>query len=122
MDTTDDFQTVFVDLKRILQRHEPSMIVISDSDNEYYLNTKHVLKNKKPLFFGSVSIRKSYVSFHLMPLYNYPDLLLDISPGLEARMQGKSCFNFRAGDPELLEELDALTTAGCERYRQNNQI
>jgi hypothetical protein len=38
---------------------------------------------------------KSYVSFHLIPVYMFPDLLKGLSPALEKRMQGKSCFNFK---------------------------
>jgi hypothetical protein len=63
----------------------------------------------KPRFFGAVQTRKSYVSYHLMPVYENPSLLDGISDGLRKKMQGKSCFNFTVSDPSLFEELDALT-------------
>jgi flagellar motor switch protein FliG len=45
----------------------------------------------------------------------FPDLLKDISPELKKHMQGKSCFNFKKVEPELLEELDQLTKKSFER-------
>jgi hypothetical protein len=58
---------------------------------------------------------KNYVSFHLMPVYMYPDLLEGASPGLMKRMQGKSCFNFKRVEPDTFEELRALTERSCQR-------
>jgi hypothetical protein len=60
---------------------------------------------------------KNYVSFHLFPVYVFPDLLDGISETLRARMQGKSCFNFRAPDAVLFQELAALTKAGLARMK-----
>ena len=65
-----------------------------DNDEELYLNTKHIQKNKKPIWFGAVQIKQRYVSYHLMPVYVNPELLKGISPELKKRMQGRSCFNF----------------------------
>lgn len=53
--------------------------------------------------------KKSYVSDHLIPVYEHPARLSGTSEALRARMQGKSCFNFVAPDPALFAELDALT-------------
>lgn len=50
-------------------------------------------------------------------MYVFPELLDGISPELKKRMQGKSCFNFKAVDRELVRELEALTKAGFERFK-----
>jgi hypothetical protein len=68
--------------------------------------------------FGSVQIGKRYVSYHLMPVYAFPDMLNNASPQLRKRMQGKSCFNFTKLDDTMVGELYAITTTGLERYRQ----
>jgi hypothetical protein len=81
------------------------------------VDTRHLQKNKKPLFFGAVQVKKSFVSFHLMPVYLQPELLSAVSPELKARMQGKSCFNFSEVDPPLFKELAALTQAGYASYK-----
>ena len=65
-------------------------------------------KTQQPGWFGTISIKKGYVAFHLMRLYFEPGLAADISPALAKRKQGKTCFNFKKVDSALLEELSAL--------------
>jgi len=64
-----------------------------------------------------VQIKKSYVSFHFMPVYMNPALLESLSPGLRKRMQGKSCFNFNTIEPADARELSALTKKGIAGFR-----
>lgn len=113
-----DFPVVFEKLKSILKPYEKTLTVKADSANTYYLDGPYSEKWKKELFFGSAQIKKNYVSFYLMPVYMYPDLLKGISPELEKHMQGKSCFNFKKVEPELLQELAALTEKGYARFQQ----
>lgn len=113
-----DFPVVFEKLKSILKPYEKTLTVKADSANTYYLDGPYSEKWKKELFFGSAQIKKNYVSFYLMPVYMYPDLLNGISPELEKHMQGKSCFNFKKVEPELLQELAALTEKGYARFQQ----
>ena len=115
-----DFRTTFEKLKRVLQKYEKRLTVTIDKPGGYSLDTPYSEKYKKPVFFGAVKINKNYVSFHLMPVYVFPDLLKAISPALKKRMQGKSCFNFTTIDDETLKELAALTKQGIERFRQAN--
>lgn len=117
-----EFQKVFDELRKVLARYAPKMIVVHDSPGNYYLDTKVIMPNKKPMFFGAVQIRKRYVSFHLMPVYVFGDLLADMSPELKKRMQGKSCFNFKAVDKALFKELAALAKAGFDRYKEGDLI
>ena len=70
------------------------------------------------MWFGAVRMGKSYVSYHLMPVYVFPDLLDDLSPGLKKRMQGKSCFNFTHTDEMLFQELERLTNRSHTRYQE----
>jgi hypothetical protein len=63
-----------------------------------------------------VQIKKNYVSFYLMPVYMYPDLLKNISPELKKHMQGKSCFNFKKIEISLFDELTQLTEQAFERF------
>ncbi len=65
-----------------------------------------------------VQIGKGYVSYHLMPVYGCPKLLDNHSQKLRSRMQGKSCFNFKAEDEELLEELERLTVEAIVAFRK----
>lgn len=112
------FAEVFVRLSALLRPYMAELDCKSDAPDRLYIDTHHIMKNKKPLFFGSVEIRKAYVSYHLMPVYVNPALLKGMSADLEKRMQGKSCFNFKTVDDVLFEELGALTEAGYNEYRR----
>lgn len=112
-----DFSRIFAALKPLLAKHAADLRVTHDAADHYALDTPHIMKNKKPLFFGEVRIRKAYVAFHLMPVYSDVDLLDGAPAALRARMQGKSCFSFRQIDRTHLEALAALTDAGAARYR-----
>lgn len=115
MPSNDEFPEVFRRLRAIIAPYESRMRVTADTDAAYALDTHHVMANGKPLFFASVTVRKNYVSFHLMPVYAFPELLDDAGE-LRKRMQGKSCFNFRHTDDAQLDALDALVRRGYERY------
>lgn len=120
--TENAFAAVFAELKRILDPYEDRLVLAGDTAEEYSLDTPYSEKWERELFFGAVKIGKSYVSFHLMPVYMYPDLLDDISDALRKRMQGKSCFNFTAVDPELFAELKDLTERGLARLEAEGVI
>jgi len=99
-----------------------ALICVRDVPGDYYLDTPHVMENKKRLFFGAVQTRKSYVSYHLMPVYVFPGLLDGMTPELAHRMQGKSCFNFRIPDDGLFEQLALLTERGLGKYREAGYV
>jgi hypothetical protein len=120
MPKNQDFEAVFERLKDILQPYEANLIVQGSVPGNYCLNVPYVEKYKKELMFGAAQINKNYVSFHLFPVYMYPDLLDGISPALKKRMQGKSCFNFTSIDDDLMAELTTLTQKGAERFRQEH--
>jgi len=112
-----DFLVVFEELKSILKPFESELNVTADTSIAYSLDGPYSEKWEKPLFFGAAQIKKNYVSFYLMPVYMFPELLKDISPGLKKRMQGKSCFNFKKVEPELFSELTGLAHKSAERFR-----
>lgn len=111
-----DFKTTFQKLRAILKPYEAKLHVVHNTDKGYYLDTQYVMKNKQRLFFAAVRVGKAYVSFHLMPVYASSDLSKSISLELKKRMQGKSCFNFKAIDEKLFKELAKLTRAGFKQF------
>ncbi|MCZ6536340.1 MAG: hypothetical protein O7C03_01995 [Gammaproteobacteria bacterium] len=116
------FENAFESLKSILTEFSGEMVLVKNEPGSFHLDTKYIMKNKKPMFFGAVRITKSYVSYHLMPVYVFSELLSDISPELKRRMQGKSCFNFKSSDQELFRELAELTAAGYRRYKEAGYV
>lgn len=115
--TTAESADAFAALRKILSAHAKGLKVTADGPKGYSLNTPYSETWEKDLFFGGVQVMKNYVSFHLFPVYLFPDLLDGISEGLKARMQGKSCFNFRAPDETLFRELASLTKTGLARMK-----
>jgi hypothetical protein len=120
MPVKNDFPAIFDLLKNILKPYAPKLTVRTDTADTYYLDGPYSEKWKKELFFGSAQIKKNYVSFYLMPIYMYPELLNDLSPQLKKRMQGKSCFNFKKMEPALFDELAVLTRKGAEKFKEEN--
>lgn len=112
---------VFETLKPILTQHAGEMIVLEDTPARYALNTRAVTTNGLPLFFGAVEIKKNYVSFHVFPVYMFPELLDGIGD-LKKRMQGKSCFNFKKIDDAQVEGVRSLVAAGHDRFRQKGLL
>lgn len=118
MSSKDDLPLVFEELKNILKPHAEKLTLKADAPDTYYIDGPYSEKWKKQLFFGSAQIRKNYVSFYLMPVYMYPELLKDISPGLKKHMQGKSCFNFKKVEVDLFKELAELTRKSAEKFKE----
>jgi TfoX/Sxy family transcriptional regulator of competence genes len=112
-----DFGSTFESLKRLVKRHAGFLSAQTATGTEYILTGPMMARQKKELWFGGVKQGKAYVSLHLMPVYMFPDLLDGISPALRARMQGKSCFNFKHIEPQLLDEVDALIATSIQRLR-----
>jgi len=113
-----EFPAIFVRLRAILQKNIGRLSVKKDTPAHYCLAGGLHPKHKTPIDIAWVKIDKNYVSFHLMPIYGCPQLLDDCSEKLKARMQGKSCFNFKAIDDELFTELDNLTARGFLAFKK----
>jgi hypothetical protein len=113
-----EFESIFVRLRGILQKHSTALTVTADAPDHYCLQIDFSPKLKKSFPVAWVKIGKAYVSYHLMPVYMFPNLLDKKSEKLRARMQGKSCFNFKVVDEDLFKELEALTTEGFARCKK----
>lgn len=109
---TGDFSAIFDELRRIMLSAAPSLVVTTDTAGTLVLHTSWAERGKKaPFFFGQVSIKKSYVAYHLMPLYVLPRLESLVTDRLAARRQGKSCFNVKQADETVYADLRRLTEA-----------
>lgn len=107
---TSGFDRTFEVLRSAMLTAAPGRQVATDEPGDLVVLTGQTdLKTGRPVWFGAVNVKRSYVAYHLFPLYTTPALGADISAALAKRRQGKSCFNFKAIDPDLLEELVNLT-------------
>jgi hypothetical protein len=122
-----EFDSIFATLRAILRKHRGALHVATDTPVCYSLEGKPGPaaiqawggEMKKPMMpVAWVQIGKAYVSFHLMPIYGYPALCDGMSKGLQARMQGKSCFNFKSEDKAVFQELEELTVRSISAFKK----
>jgi hypothetical protein len=67
-------------------------------------------------WFAFVKPASKHVSFFLMPIVTWPDLLDGSSDALRRRHQAKSAFTFVTLDEGLIGELESLVARAFERY------
>lgn len=103
-----DFDEVFVSLRQIMLAQAGGLTVARDEPGDLVVRTPIRDAKGELDWFGTVTVKKSYVAFHLMPLYVQPELAEELSPELERRRQGKTCFNFKKVEAGLFEELSRL--------------
>jgi hypothetical protein len=116
-----DLPAAFAGLRAILLPYAAKLHVREGSKRSYYLETHLAGPRDKPRSFAAAIIMKNYVSFHLVAVYCFPELLQGMSPALKKRMQGKGCFNFTAPDANLFRELAQLTAAGARKFRSQKK-
>ncbi len=69
------------------------------------------------MFFGGARKGKAYASLHFFPLYMCDDVKAAVPAALASRMQGKTCFNFKAPpDPAQTKALRALVKLGLRAF------
>lgn len=115
----DDFAGAFAGLRDILKKHALGMSILADTPTNFTVITPAIGPNKKPIWFGAVVLKKSAVTYHLIPLYFNPVLQATVPAELLARKQGKTCFNFRRPDPSLFDQIDQLTGRGREHFQRH---
>ena len=108
-----DLPAVEARLRRIFEPYRKDLTVSKEGPDGIYLEWPGYEGNPWG-YVGGTRLGKRYVSYYLMAAYS-GDLEGSISPGLQKRRQGKSCFNFSAIDEGLLAELEALTAEAIER-------
>lgn len=122
-----EFQSLFAGLRAILLKHRDAWSVKEDSPTCYSLAggvgpaTLRAWggKLKHPVMpIAWVQIGKAYVSYHLMGIHGNARLLEGMSKELKARMQGKTCFNFKTHDEVLFRELDLLTAESITGFKK----
>jgi hypothetical protein len=60
---------------------------------------------------------KGYVSYYVMPVHS-SGIPEGMCPELRKHMQGKVCFNFKSVDKTLVKELDSVTKACYEAWKE----
>jgi hypothetical protein len=127
---SESLQQVFAQLKTILQQHAAGFSVSEDSPARFAIDAEPgpaTLRawrgemRRKRIPVAWVEINKAHVSYHLMSAAS-PRVRRAMSKSLAARMQGKTCFNFKASDATLFRELGETTVLGLAAFRDDGFI
>ena len=121
------FGSIFARLRQILQKHSRTLSVKTDAPDCYCLHASagpatlqawggKLTTTTIPVAW--VQIGKAYVSYHLMGVYENARLRDGMSKELKARMQGKTCFNFKSHDEAIFKELEELTAQAIAGFRK----
>jgi hypothetical protein len=113
----DEFESAFRGLRKMLKPYDMKLRVTKDAPGNYMSESKSIRYQGKPVMFASIT-SKSYVAFHLFPVYMFPNLLDGISPELKKRMQGKTCWNFKKAEEPLFTELGKVVEASFRRFEE----
>lgn len=111
---SEEFAAIFAELRRIMLDAAPQMVVSEDTPTSLLLKTRwNETRTGEPAWFGSIAIKKSYVAYHVMPLYTLPALNEAVPESLAKRRQGKTCFNFKKADAAQFADLHSLTSTAA---------
>lgn len=125
---------VFNQLRQVLERHETGMElrdeqigsqakVMKPGCHLYGKNSVSVLGRKpEQMYFAGTILQKNFVSLYFMPMYCHPEHFQDMDPRLKKLVKGKACFNIKALDPELIDQIDQTILQGKSLYQQDGWI
>lgn len=115
--TMGDLHSLYLALRDVMKTAAPSMKVAKDQLGDFMLTVpQDVMASKDPIWFGSVRLTATNVSFYLPPLAAREGRDLPIPEKLKARSTSKTCFTFVAQDDERFAELATLTQKCAEAY------
>lgn len=123
----DELGAAFAALKTVLAKYAKKLQVTTDSETGYVLETKSPSPfpqhKGRPLYFAGVKTGKAYVSLHLLPLYMNPKLSGSVPLGLQKRMQGEACFNFKKPpEKETVAELKELVKVCLADWKERGWL
>ena len=102
------------DAQGLLRKQGPNALVVRDVPGDFQIASPTLVDRVgRPLTLAMLQIKKSYVSFHLVPVYAVQALATTIPPSLQKRRQGKACFNFTSLAPAHVKELATLAKKGA---------
>lgn len=131
MPVSHEFEAVFNRLKTVLQKQAGNYSIRPDTAISFGIQGKPGPatlkvwggKMKKPVMpVAWIEIGKAYVSYHVMGLYTNTALQSKMSNELKARMQGKTCFNFKSINETLFKELEELTLKANDDFRKTGYV
>lgn len=113
-----DLFPLYLSLRNLMVRAAPAMQISKDAPGELTLNavSKDIMASKDPVWFGSVRLSGSNVTYYLPPLAAREGRDLSVPETLKRMASSKTCFVFHDAHPDRLHELEDLTRAAAQKY------
>ena len=117
---------VFDQLRTMLARLAPPMVVLKDEPGDYQLtSSKPVVIGKRKMesvWFAGLKATKSGLTLHFLPVYCDPTLGEKLPPVFMKTLKGKACFHYGKLSPELAKATEEALALGMEAYRSRGWL
>jgi hypothetical protein len=123
---TKDFDIIFTEVKKKLNKYAGKMTVTKDHEKAYELTIDKPItlagRTYPTLFFAAGMMHKGHVGFYFFPIYTHPQSFANIPPELKKTLKGKSCFNIKKWDDTLAGQVEDLLKEGFEFYKKQGLV
>ncbi|MGZ3306057.1 MAG: hypothetical protein ACXU8U_09390 [Asticcacaulis sp.] len=114
-----DLYPVYLALRTIMLKAAPSLSIGKDALGEFTANVPDdIMAKRDPVWFGSVRLNPTHVAYYLPPLAAREGRDIVVPERLKKHAQTRTCFIFHDVDQDLFAELEAVTRAAAQGYRQ----
>ena len=118
----DKRKEIFAEIKKILLPYGKKMNLSVDDEKKIELlgKKKVTIYNKEidGMYFAWAMIKKNFVGFYCFFQYSHPDFLKECPENLRKCLKGKSCFQIKKNDPELMKSIKIYIKKGYEMYKK----
>ncbi len=112
-----DQYPLYIALRDLMVRAAPAMKIGKDVVGECTVNVPTAtMAAKDPIWFGTVRLAGSRVSYYLPPLAMKEGRDIPVPDTLKSHAQSKTCFVFDAIEPELFGELENVTRTAAKAF------
>lgn len=122
-------ESVFHQLKGLLQPYQSDLQLKRDIENHYELWTSHGFrtqsvnpKTKIGLQFAAVIKCKRFVGLYLYPLYISQNIKDGLCDSLKSSLGGQTCFHITELTDETLNEIDITIKKCWDFYKNKNWV
>lgn len=109
-----DRDALFGELRAILLEHGGGFVITKDEPGDLVIRTNEMDAKGERGWFAMLAAKKAKIVLHIMPLYDNAALEALVTPVLEARRHGKTCFNFTCSDADQVAAVAKQAKAAAK--------
>ena len=118
---TEEQTAVFNQLRAMLSKHVPPLVVIKDEPEAFHLTgTKPAViwgRKRDSVWFAGLAVTKKGITLHFMPVYGNAELGEELPAVFMKTLKGQACFHVGNLTPELADATEEAIAIGIEAYR-----